>query len=359
MTERKRIGKYEVIDEIGRGGFAVVYRARDTDLDRIVALKVLRPSWTEDPSFLARFRREACSTGRLRHANIVTVFELAEAENLFYIAMEYLAGLTLRGLLEAKGVLLLEQAVPILEQIAEALDYAHGQGMIHRDVKPSNVMVEETARGVRVTLMDFGLVKAAEESSVFTSRGTLLGSPEYMAPEQADPERVDEVGPAADRYALGIIAYHMLTGRVPFPGNTPATLYAHEHKPVPPPRSLRPDLSESTATALIKMLSKSPDERYPDAKAFVAELRRASSHRTLAGKRPRSGHEVQIDADSDQVPDINTVSNVHARLTQLEELARQGLKNDRLVDVLSCCTSMLEIKKGHVPALNTPESKSS
>jgi predicted Ser/Thr protein kinase len=271
----KALGKYEILEEIGRGGFAVVYRARDTELDREVALKVLHPYWTNDPGFAARFRREARAAARLRHPHIVTVYEAGEAEGQLYIAMEYLPGRTLQELLEAEGALLLEQALPILEQVAEALDYAHGQGVVHRDVKPGNVIVEETERGVQATLTDFGLVKAMEGSAALTSQGTLLGSPEYMAPEQADPERAAEVGPAADRYALGIVAYQVLTGRVPFPGNTPATLNAHEHKPVPRPRSLRPELSKAVETALLKMLAKAPADRYTSACAFAARLREA------------------------------------------------------------------------------------
>jgi len=278
MTERKRVGKYEIIEEIGRGGFAVVYKARDTELDRIVALKVLYPCWTADQAFAARFRREARAAARLSHPSIVTVYEAGEAQGQLYIAMEYLPGCTLRELLMAEDALPLERALPILEQVADALDYAHGEGVIHRDVKPANVIVERTDRGVRATLTDFGLVKAMESSVALTSQGTLLGSPEYMAPEQADPEQADEVGPAADLYALGVAAYRMLTGRVPFPGNTPATLNAHVRKRVPPPRSLRSDLSRSVQSALLRMLAKKPARRFDSARAFVSELREALLH---------------------------------------------------------------------------------
>jgi formylglycine-generating enzyme required for sulfatase activity len=284
MTGPKRIGKYEILEEIGRGGFAVVYRACDTELDREVALKVLHPYWTNDPGFAARFRREARAAARLRHPHIVTVYEAGEAEGQLYIAMEYLPGRTLQELLEAEGALPLEQALPILEQVAEALDHAHGQGVVHRDVKPGNVIVEETERGVQATLTDFGLVKAMEGSAALTSQGTLLGSPEYMAPEQADPERAAEVGPAADRYALGIVAYQMLTGRVPFPGNTPATLNAHLNLDPPNPQAIREDLSPDVAAMLLKMLAKAPADRFVAACAFAARLRQA---RLAAGEARR------------------------------------------------------------------------
>jgi len=285
MTDLKRLGKYEIIKEIGRGGFAVVYKARDTALDRVVALKVLHPYWTADPGFAARFQREARTAARLRHPGIVTIHEADEAEGQLYIAMEYLPGRTLQALLEEEGALPLERALPILKQVAAALDYAHGQGVVHRDVKPANVIVEETESGVRATLTDFGLVKAMAESVALTSQGTLLGSPEYMAPEQADPERAAGAGPAADRYALGIVAYRMLTGRVPFPGNTPATLNAHEHKPVPPPRSFRPGLPRAVGAALLKMLAKAPADRFASAGAFVTRLRDALLAETQARQR--------------------------------------------------------------------------
>jgi len=280
-TKPTRIGKYEIVEELGRGGFATVYKARDVELERVVALKVLHPYYAEDKQFVERFRQEARAAARLRHPHIVTVYEAGEAGDQLYIAMEYLPGRALQALLETEGALSLERALPILEQVAEALDHAHAQGMVHRDVKPGNVMVEETAGGARATLTDFGLVKALAASTVLTSAGTLLGSLEYMAPEQAEPERAGEVGPAADRYALGVVAYQMLTGRVPFPGNTTATLYAHEHKPVPPPRSLCSGLSEAVEGALLRVLAKAPAERFPSACAFVAQLREA----LLAGQQ--------------------------------------------------------------------------
>jgi formylglycine-generating enzyme required for sulfatase activity len=271
----KRLGKYEILREIGRGGFAIVYEARNVALDRTVALKVLHPHWSADPSFATRFQREARAAANLRHPNIVTVHDAGEADGQLYIAMEYLPGRTLRQLLEDEDALPLERALPILEQLAEALDYAHAQGVVHRDVKPSNVIVEESEGGLCATLTDFGLVKALGESVALTSQGTLLGSPEYMAPEQADPERAAQVGPTADRYALGVVAYQMLTGHVPFPGNTPATLNAHENKPPPHPHTLRPDLPRPAASALLKMLFKPPTDRFDSARAFAARLRQA------------------------------------------------------------------------------------
>jgi len=339
-TKPTRIGKYEIIEELGRGGFATVYKARDAELDRVVALKVLHSHYAEDSQFVERFRQEARAAARLRHPHIVTVYETGEAGDRLYIAMEYLPGRTLQALLEAEGALSLERALPILEQVAEALDYA--QGVVHRDVKPGNVMVEETAGGARATLTDFGLVKALAASTALTSAGTLLGSPEYMAPEQADPERAGEVGAAADRYALGVVAYQMLTGRVPFPGNTPATLYAHEHKPVPPPRSLCSGLSEAVEAALLKMLAKAPTERFPSASAFVAQLREALEAEQQAARLGPLYEQLQAAAERQEWAEVlalggqiraldSTYRDVPERMTRARDRLRRPPRRPLLV----------------------------
>jgi eukaryotic-like serine/threonine-protein kinase len=272
----KLIGKYEILEELGRGGFAVVYKARDVELDRIVALKVLRPALGDDPDFVARFKQEARAAARLKHPHIVTVYDAIQIDGQLIIAMQYVEGRTLRDEL-AQGPLPLDRALTILEQIAGALDYAHQRGVVHRDVKPANILLEDTGLGVHATLLDFGLAKAMEASTALTSQGTLLGSPEYMAPEQADPNRTNEIGPATDRYALGIVAYQLLTGRVPFPGNTPATLNAHLNLKPTDPRTLRSEVSPQVSAILLKMLAKAPADRYASAGEFVQALRSANA----------------------------------------------------------------------------------
>jgi serine/threonine protein kinase len=278
--------RYQILEELGHGSFATVYKAHDERLDRHVALKILHNFWSQDAVFVDRFHQEAKGAANLNHPHIVTIYDRGALNGRLFIAMALIDGRTLHDYLLEKGPLSLAEALPILQQIAEALDYAHQRGLVHRDMKPGNIMVSETAAGLRVTVLDFGLAKAMEATVALTAVGELLGSPEYMAPEQADPNRPADVGPAADRYALGIIAYHMFTGRVPFPGNTPATLHAHEYKPVPPPRSLNPDLPSSVAKALVKMLAKEPAQRYPTSVAFVADLQQA-----LAKLSPSSGKE--------------------------------------------------------------------
>jgi eukaryotic-like serine/threonine-protein kinase len=272
----KLIGKYEILEELGRGGFAVVYKARDVELDRIVALKVLRPALSDDPDFVARFKQEARAAARLQHPDIVVVHDATQIDGQLIIAMQYVEGRTLRDEL-TQGILPPDRVLAILEQIAGALDYAHQHGVVHRDVKPANILLEDTDQGVHATLLDFGLAKAMEASTALTSQGTLLGSPEYMAPEQADSNRAKEIGPATDRYALGIVAYQLLTGRVPFPGNTPATLHDHLHSTPPDPHVLRSEVSPQVGAVLLKMLAKAPAERYASAREFVAALRQAAA----------------------------------------------------------------------------------
>jgi serine/threonine protein kinase len=274
MTQR--LGKYEILEEIGRGGFATVYCARDPDLDREVALKVLDPALMRDPSLVERFRREARAAARLRHPGIVTVYEVGQAGNRLYMAMELLPGPSLKEIVEQEAPLPVERAVALLRPLAEALDYAHAQGLVHRDVKPSNAILSPEGRPV---LTDLGLVRAAQESGsaalslTLSQTGMTLGTPAYMAPEQADPKAQAPVDHRADLYSLGVVAYEILTGQVPFQGDTPlAAAVGHLMEAPPPPRELNPALSESAEGALLKMLAKRPDERFQSAGAFVRAL---------------------------------------------------------------------------------------
>jgi formylglycine-generating enzyme required for sulfatase activity/tRNA A-37 threonylcarbamoyl transferase component Bud32 len=267
----RHIGKYEIVEEIGRGGFATVYRARDRDLDREVAIKVLDPLLMRDPSLVARFRREARAAARLQHPNIVRIYDISQVEGVLAIVMELLPGPSLAEVIEAAVPLYVERAVELLRPLAEALDYAHAQG-----VKPSNVLLDGQGQPM---LTDFGLVKAAEESGssmvslTLSQTGMTLGTPAYMAPEQADPDAEQAVDHRADLYSLGVIAYEMLAGGVPFEGKTPlAVAMGHVMKQPPPPRALNPALPESCEAVLLKMLAKDAAARFPDAGTFVEAL---------------------------------------------------------------------------------------
>jgi len=270
------LGNYQIIQEIGRGGMAVVYKAFQPSLRRYVALKVLPEYLQIDPEFVARFQREARAAAQLSHPNVVTIYDVGEQAGVHYIAMEYLEGGSLLDRL-SRGVFSLDEALQIVEQVGSALDFAHSRGLIHRDIKPANILFSADNRP-KVT--DFGIARAGDTSRL-TRAGTMLGTPDYMSPEQAEGGPVDH---HTDLYALGVILYEMLTGRVPFHADTPhAILYALIHRPPQPPRQLRPDLSPAVEAVLLKALAKQPNERFQRGADMIAALRGA-----LAVPAPRA-----------------------------------------------------------------------
>jgi len=263
----RRLGKYQILEEIGRGSFGVVYRAVDATLNRTVALKILAPHLVWHPEFVERFQREAQTAANLRHPNIVLIYEVGEEQGRHFIAMEYLPGRPLDRIIAEEGALPLERVVVIIEQIASALDAAHGQGLIHRDVKSSNIIVSQ---GGHATLTDFGLVRAAEMSGL-SSQGQMIGTPEYMSPEQAQAEDVDW---RSDLYSLGVVVYEMCVGRVPFRADTPfAVLRGHVDRHPPEPRNWAPHLPQAVQDVLLKALAKDRQTRYQSASAIPAALR--------------------------------------------------------------------------------------
>jgi len=267
MKKNSTIGKYEILEKIGEGGFGIVYRGRDPMLDREVAIKVLRADVSTSPDFVERFWREARLAASLRHPNIATVLEVGEEKGRYFLVMDYLPGGPLSDLLKEGMPLPLSRTVELLEPIAEALDYAHSKGLIHRDVKPSNFIFNEDGRPV---LTDFGLVKSLTE--VGTTTTMAMGTVEYMAPEQILGQNPS---PATDIYALGVAAYHMLTGRVPFTGTTPFAIQkGHTEQTPPDPRQINPALLPDIAKVLLHALEKEPAKRYPTCLAFVGELER-------------------------------------------------------------------------------------
>jgi serine/threonine-protein kinase len=273
----QRLGKYLIHEELGRGGFGTVYRATDTTLDRIVALKILDPLLTRDPGFLERFRREAVGAARLEHPNIVPVYEVGEAEGRSFIAMKYLPGRSLDKLL-AEGRLPIERTLHILAQVAAALDFAHAKGIIHRDVKPSNILVgpdEASGDSDHATLTDFGLARASDQS-IMTSLGQALGTPAYMAPEQLDVDRQGEVGAASDIYSFAVVAYEMLAGRPPFMGPTPAVMVAHLTKEPPPMMQFNAALPPVLWEVIKAGLAKDVARRPPCAAGLVTAIETAA-----------------------------------------------------------------------------------
>src|SRR5262245_34234022 len=227
-------GRYHVVDRIAAGGMGEVYRAHDAVLERPVAIKVLHRSLAGDAGFVERFRREARAAASLNHQNIVAVHDWGSVDGIYYMVMEYVAGRSVRELLNQEGVLASAQAVDVLEQTLAALQHAHRQGIVHRDIKPENLMV--TRDGV-VKVADFGLARAFADAQI-TEAGTVTGTVQYLAPEQLQGEPAD---PRTDLYALGIVAFELVTGRLPFTGETPmAIAYKHIHERVPNPTSFNP-----------------------------------------------------------------------------------------------------------------------
>jgi serine/threonine-protein kinase len=262
----QNLGKYQVIDEIGRGGMGTVYRAYDVDLRRHVALKILLPHLVNDGRFLERFRREAVTVANLKHPNIVTVHDANMTAGHYYIVMEMLEGRTLREELERLGTLPLPRATHLIKQLAAALDYAHGFGVIHRDVKASNIVLDEQDH---VTLTDFGLVKLSQEVGI-TQAGHAVGTLKYMAPEQITGETIDH---RADIYALGVVIYEIFTGRLPYPDNTPHELIQGIlFTPPMPVSGVNPGLPVEIDEILSRALAKNPTDRFDTAGAIATAL---------------------------------------------------------------------------------------
>ena len=272
------LDKYRILEEIGRGGMGVVYKAHDTVLDRLVAIKVLAPHLTWDQEFIKRFFREARVAARLKHPHIVTIHDVTQARGHHFIAMEYLEGRSLAEIIHRHGPLPPERAARILSQIARALDHAHAQGLVHRDVKPGNVIVGSHDNA---TLTDFGVAKSLEGTRL-TQSGVMVGTPAYMSPEQV---RQQPTGPATDVYALGVVAYEMLGGRPPFEGDTPHVLYAHAYEEPRPLPQVNSKVSPAVGAVVQKALAKAPGKRYGSAKAFAKALEQAVRSRGQEGVR--------------------------------------------------------------------------
>jgi serine/threonine-protein kinase len=262
-------GRYRVEARIAVGGMATVYRALDTRLDRVLALKVMHPALAADGAFVERFIREAKSVARLAHPNVVQVFDQGTDGSYVYLAMEYVAGCTLRDVLRDRGALQPRAALDILEPVLAALGAAHRAGFVHRDMKPENVLIGDDGR---VKVADFGLVRSVD--TVTSTTGAVLGTVSYLAPEQI--EQPGAADPRVDVYACGVVLYEMLTGEKPHDGDSPAiVLYKHLHDDVPPPSALVPGLPYALDELVASATARTPDIRPYDAVALLAHAREA------------------------------------------------------------------------------------
>jgi serine/threonine protein kinase len=275
------LGKYRLIEKLGQGGMAQVYKAYQPDLDRYVAVKILHPHLTGDEEFAARFRREARAIAALEHPHSVRVYDFDTDHDLAFIVMEYLTGVSLKARLRdlscRNEYMPLTEVVHIISALADALDYAHARGVIHRDIKPSNVLITTDGRPV---LTDFGIAKMIDTTIITGSSGT-LGTPAYMSPEQGKGDPGDA---RSDIYALGVLLYQLCTNHLPFDADTPyAIILKHLTSPLPPPRSVRPDLPEAVERVILKALAKDPNDRYQTAGEMGRALRAAIDPSTSTG----------------------------------------------------------------------------
>ena len=259
--------RYQIIEKIGDGGMAFVYQAKDKLLNRIVAVKVLRPEFVDDKDFLAKFKREAEAVANITHPNIVNVYDVGQEGKVHYIVMEYVDGQNLKEIIKNEGVLDEYTALDITKQIAQALSAAHKKGVIHRDIKPHNILISNEDRQVKVA--DFGIAKAVSNSTI-TNIGSIIGSVHYFSPEQAKGQPVAN---NADLYSLGIVLYEMLIGRVPFRGDSPISIaLQHINEEIEFTQEEKTKIPHSIRTLISKMTEKSPEDRYQSAEEVIEDI---------------------------------------------------------------------------------------
>ncbi len=287
FTIGETVGPYRIVSQLGQGGMATVYKAFHAALNRYVAIKVLHPSFQEDETFYSRFKREAQIVAQLEHPHIVPVYDFSEHNGNPYLVMKFIEGDTLKHRIRRQK-LTLEETLKYMTAVAEALTYAHERDILHRDVKPSNVMVDSTNFP---SLADFGLARIASTGESTMSQDVLIGTPHYISPEQA--KGVKTLGPATDVYSMGIMLYEIVVGRVPFSADTPyAIVHDHIYKPLPMPTLVNPTVPAAVEAVLLKSLSKQPEDRYPTAVALMDAFKQAVADSQLG---ELSAASVQVD----------------------------------------------------------------
>jgi serine/threonine-protein kinase len=261
-------GRYRVLRHVGSGGMADVYSAEDTHLGRTVALKLLHRRFAQDKEFVERFRREASAAAGLQHPNVVSVYDRGEFDGTYYIAMEFCEGTTLKEVIAREAPLAIERAIDVAKKILIAARFAHRRGVIHRDLKPHNVIVERDGGEDEIKVTDFGIARAG--ASDITEVGAIMGTAQYLSPEQAQGHPVTA---ASDLYSVGVVLFEMLTGKAPFDGDSAVAIaFKHVSQPAPSPRELRREIPPDLEAVVLKALDKDQDARYTDADSFIADL---------------------------------------------------------------------------------------
>lgn len=311
------LGRYKILDVVGRGAMGVVYKAIDPAIDRVVAIKTISLSLTNDDlaEYEARFQQEVKAAGRFNHPNIVTIYDVGRTEQLAYMAMEFLDGRELKDLLASGERLDIDMTVELMLQVADGLAFAHERDIVHRDIKPSNIMVINLPSGVLAKITDFGIARMPA-SAVRTQTGVVLGSPRYMSPEQVVGKQLDH---RSDIFSLGVVLYETLTGKAPFDGdNLSAIMYATVNKHPEPPSTLNAATPKLLDLIIAKALAKSVEDRYATMREFAADLRQVRHQLSGGGT---GGHPIlaSFRAPADRPAQTSPQAIASGRLTQTED----------------------------------------
>ncbi len=332
----ENVGPYRIMEQLGQGGMATVFKAYHASLDRYVALKVLHPAFNQDPNFEARFQREARVVARLEHPNIVPVYDYSEHEKRPFLVMKFIEGITLKARMD-NGPLASEEITKIVDSVGSALAYAHKQGILHRDIKPSNVLI---ANDGQIYLADFGLARIAQSGESTLSSDMIMGTPQYISPEQAMGKA--DLDQRTDLYSFGVMLYEMVVGKVPFNADTPfSIIHDHIYSPLPLPRVVNPNVPEPVERVLLKALSKERDDRFEDANQLVAAFKDAWN---IAGV-PMQGSDVSVSQVMPKETKVVAAPDVTSAPTKVANMPEKAVR--------------VEEKPGQAEAVVAPKKKRS